>query len=160
MKKQIVSSIVALTLATGSLYAYGNGGFKDCDKDTKQVQKQQHMMQHKKSGFVAIMHALSQLDLPKQQWREIKIAILDMKKQNLQNSAFKGVGEYFNKKGFDKTAYLKEKSNFMQKKLESEAQAIEKITATLDAAQLQKLQEVIDMPTMYRNKKEKKQCRK
>lgn len=155
MKKKILASVVAISIAASSLYAYSDRGFKDCDKKSKHSQKKEYMLHHKKSGFPIVMHALSQLELPKKQWTQIKLAILDMKKQNLQNSSTKGIKEYFDKDGFDTNGYIKERSAFMQKKLENEAQAIEKITSILDATQLQNLQEVMGTPAMHFNKRDK-----
>jgi len=81
------------------------------------------------------MAIVSNMDLTKEQWIEIKKTMLDMKKERLDDKQ-EVPTITFNKDGsFEKERFIKERSTFSKEMIESQATIVEKITSILDKSQ-------------------------
>ncbi len=127
-------SLVAM-VATSSVYAFGGAkSFGECDRE--------HTMPFMKKGNVAnnaikeIMMTISDMDLSKSQWKEIRKVMLDLKEQRFDTFKDKENVVFMDKDGnFDKEKFIKDRTSISKDMIEAQAKAVEKILSILSETQ-------------------------
>ncbi len=133
MKKQILTTGLALLVASSSAYAFG--GVDRCENYSSQKMMSKSFMKNHGDGIHNIMAIVSNMDLTKEQWIEIKKTMLDMKKDRIDDMEDR-LSITFHKDGsFDKEKFIKERSTFSKEMIESQGVMIEKIVSILDKSQ-------------------------
>ncbi len=133
-RKFLKLSLVAM-VAASSVYAFGGAkSFGVCD--------QGHKMPFTKKGDVVnngmkeIMMKLSDMDLSKSQWKEIKQVMFDLKEQRFDTLKNKETIILLNKDGnFDKDKFIKDRTSISKDMIEAQAKAVEKVLSILSETQ-------------------------
>lgn len=133
MRKQILTAGLAILVASSSVYAFGGGFERGSNCGDKMMNKS--FMKSQNSGMYQIISIVSDMDLSKEQWIEIKKTMHDMKKERFDDKQERPTIT-FNKDGsFDKEKFIKDRSSFSKEMIESQATVVEKITSILDKSQ-------------------------
>jgi hypothetical protein len=83
-----------------------------------------------------IMTALSDMDLPKEQWKSIRQVMFELKEQRIEKLETKNKTIFIDKDGkFDRDGFIKEKTSISKDMIETQAKAIEKILSILNESQ-------------------------
>jgi len=132
MKTKVLTLALAALFATSSLYAFGGG---NCDGNKCSMPFEKNM-NHANGSMRVIMTALSDMDLPKEQWKSIRQVMFELKEQRIEKLEAKGKTIFIDKDGkFDKDGFIKEKTSISKDMVEAQAKAIEKILAILNESQ-------------------------
>lgn len=133
MRKQILTIGLALLVASSSVYAFG--GFDRCENYSSQKMMNNSFIKNHRDGIHNIMAIVSNMDLTKDQWVEIKKTMLDMKIDRIDSMEDKPSITFHKDGSFDKEKFIKERSTFSKEMIESQGQMIEKIVSILDKSQ-------------------------
>ena len=133
MRKQILTTGLVLLVASSSVYAFG--GFDRGENCSNQKMMSKSFMKHQKNGIHNVMAIVSNMDLTKDQWVEIKKTMLDMKKDRIDVIEDKPSITFHKDGSFDKEKFIKERSTFSKEMIESQGLMIEKIVSILDKSQ-------------------------
>ncbi len=145
MRKQLMTIGLATLLAASSLYASG-GYKKGCDDD--RYEKRMHApFSHYNGGVASVMGALSQMELSDDQWIEVKMLMLEMKKQRMKSYSQQKMSSYWNDSGsFDAKGFVKDGLERAESRLQAQAKMIEQLGSILSEEQMEELREDIDDP--------------
>jgi hypothetical protein len=127
-------SLVAMVAASS---VYGLGGakkFGECGRgDTMPFMKKGDVAN---DGMKEIMMTISDMDLSKSQYKEIKQAMLDLKEQRFDTFKDKENVVFMDKDGnFDKEKFIKDRTSISKDMIEAQAKAVEKFLSILSEAQ-------------------------
>ncbi len=166
MKNNFLVVAIATMIAVSSSYAFGGQNNDNKNRMGQQQNmmgqqqhrtgKQQHRMgqQHNMMGkkgrwqrgsanelnMRKLMLAISSMDLSDKQWNNIKKTMIEIKVKRI-NSSYKNQKErYIDENGnFDKDMFISRKTEFSNKRIESQANSIEKILNILTDEQKKRL---------------------
>lgn len=137
MKTKIVAISIAALVATSSLYAFGGPrDFKDCSPS-----KGSMFFGHTKgfdssANLRAVMSIISEMDLSSEQWSKIRKVMFNLKEERFDKVDDSKISVVLDKDGnFDKTNFIKSRTDFSKEMIESQASAFENILSVLDDAQ-------------------------
>lgn len=137
MKKNIITFGLVAMVASSSVYAFGGPqSFMECNVNQKTMPFHKQMFNANNNGIKEIMMTLSQIELSKTQWNEIRKVMFDMREHHFESVDKQELVVLINKEGaFDKERFIKNRISLSKEMIDTQAQSIEKILNILDDAQ-------------------------
>jgi len=131
MKAKLITLSLALMVASSSVYAFnGPRGF-DCDSSRGRMPFQQQMA-FSGNGMQEVMMTLSNMDLSKSQWSEIRKIMFEIRDQHFEGMDTKASVVILTKDGtFDKEGFIKNRASLSKEMIEAHAQSIDKVLQVL-----------------------------
>ncbi|MCH9812583.1 MAG: Spy/CpxP family protein refolding chaperone [Epsilonproteobacteria bacterium] len=131
MKKSIISGLVIISVTTASLMAYGPKG--DCKGFGN------------KPKIIKVLKQLDLTDAQKEILKEMKTAKKEQRQKMREEMRTTGtdMGQYFSDTGFNKSAFVSDKTTKIQTRVNQKADHIEKIYNMLDDTQKQEFVKLI-----------------
>ena len=135
MRRKLLKLSLVAMIATSSVYAFGGAkSFGECDQGAKMPFAKKGDIAN--NGMKEIMMKLSDMDLSKSQWKEIKQVMFDLKEQRFDTLKNKETIILLNKDGnFDKDKFIKDRNSISKDMIEAQAKAVEKVLAILNETQ-------------------------
>ena len=135
MRTKIVTLGLAVVVAASSVYAFGGSKFfGDCDRGMGKKQFM-HTSSNSNSGMKDVMMTLSDMDLTRDQWRNIRKVMFDLKEQRFDSFDENKVVVLDKKGNFDKEGFIQERTSISKDMINAQAKSIEKILGILNAKQ-------------------------
>ena len=133
---KLITLSLALMVASSSVYAFGGPkGFMDCDRTSGKMPFQKQMVMSG-NGMQEVMMTLSNMDLSKTQWNEIRKVMFDVREQRFDKVDTKEAVVIINKDGtFDKEGFVKNRASLSKEMIDVQAGSIEKVLSVLTTEQ-------------------------
>ena len=133
---KLITLSLALMVASSSVYAFGGPkGFMDCDSTSGRMPFQKQMAMSG-NGMQKVMMTLSNMDVSKTQWNEIRKVMFDVREQRFDKVDTKEAVVIINKDGtFDKEGFVKNRASLSKEMIDVQAKSIEKVLSVLTTEQ-------------------------
>lgn len=135
IKSKIAILSLVATVAASSVYAFGGAkSFGECERGNPSTFMKNS--QFSNTGMKEVMMILSDMDLSKNQWQEIRKVMFDLKEQRLDKLDGKDNIVLVDKNGnFDKEKFIKDRTSMSKDMIEVQAKAVEKVLSVLSETQ-------------------------
>jgi len=133
MKAKLITLGLAVMVASSSVYAFNGPRGWDCDSKGKMPFQKEIALSG--NGMQEVMMTLSNMDLSKTQWSEIRKIMFDMRDQRFESLDTKP-SVIISKEGtFDKESFIKNRATLSKEMIDAQAKSIEKVLSILSEAQ-------------------------
>lgn len=136
MRKKILALSLAVLCTATSIYAFEAQRSSSGCNGKKCEMRMEKNAPHQNDSVRSIMTTLSDMDLSKEQWKDIRQIMFTLKEQMIENFDEKNKSHFINKDGkFDKESFIKSKFSLSKERIEIQAKTIESILNTLNESQ-------------------------
>jgi TolA-binding protein len=132
MNVKFITLTLVTLVATSSAFAFGGPqGWMNCSKEQSQIPLFKQRITPN-NGMQEMMMALSEMELSKAQWNEIRKVLFDARNKHFDTSNQQELMVLINNDGtFDKEGFIKSRALITKEMIDTQAKSIEKVLHVL-----------------------------